>query len=77
MCEKVGPVVKWAGRYYRYYIHYVNQYACGFSSFLALLVFFVYTLKFLIHYFQFVNFTHLFQPSYSPLRGPEKLEYSV
>ena len=26
-----------------------------------------YTLKFLIHYFQFVNFTHFFQPSYSPL----------
>ena len=36
-----------------------------------------YTLKLLTHYFQFVNFTHLFQPSYSPLGGPEKLEYSV
>ena len=36
VCEKVGSVVKWAGRYHWYYIHYVNQYACGFSSFLAL-----------------------------------------
>ena len=39
--EKVGPVVKWAGRYHSYYIHYVNQYASGFSSFLALFIFFV------------------------------------
>ena len=39
-----------------------------------------HTLKFAIHYityFQFVNFTHLFQPSYSPLGDPAKLEYSV
>ena len=36
-----------------------------------------HNLKVLIHYFQFVNFTDLFQPSYSPLGGPEKLEYSV
>ena len=27
----------------------------------------------MIDYFQFVNFTHLFQPSYSPLGGPERL----
>ena len=40
VCEKVGSVVRWAGHYYWYYIHYVNQYACGFLSFLALLVFF-------------------------------------
>ena len=43
VCEKVGPVGKWASRYY--YIHYVNQYACGFSSFLALFVFFVLYFK--------------------------------
>ena len=41
VCEKVGPVVNWASRYYCHYIRYVNQYACGFSSFLAFLVFFV------------------------------------
>ena len=28
-----------------------------------------HTLNFVIHYFQFVNFTHLFQPSYSLLGG--------
>ena len=44
MCEKVGPVVKWAGRYHSYYIHYVNQYACRFSL-LALFIFFVLYLK--------------------------------
>ena len=43
--EKVGPLVKWASRYYWYYICYVNQYACGFSSFLALLIFFVLYFK--------------------------------
>ena len=42
--EKVGPVVKWASRYYWYHIH-VNQYVCGFSSFLALFVFFVLYFK--------------------------------
>ena len=36
-----------------------------------------YTLKLLTHYFQFVNFTHLFQPSYLSLEGPEELEYSA
>ena len=36
-----------------------------------------HTLKFVIHYFQFVNFTYLFQPCYSPLADPAKLEYSV
>ena len=35
------------------------------------------TLKFVIHSFQFVNFTHLSQSSYSPLGDPEKLECSV
>ena len=38
-----------------------------------LLFWFFFVLKFLIHYFQSVNFTHLFQPSYSLLGGPEKL----
>ena len=49
VCERVGSGVKWASGYNWYY---VNQYARGLSSFIALLVFFVYTLKFLIHYFQ-------------------------
>ena len=35
------------------------------------------TLKCVIHYFRFVNFMHLFQPSYSHLGDCEKLEYSV
>ena len=70
---KVGPVVKWASRYY-WYIHYGNHCACGFLLFWFSLF---YTLKFLIYYFQFVNFRRLFQPSHSPLGGPEKLEYSV
>ena len=29
--------------------------------------------RIVIHYFQFVNFMHLFQPSYSPLEDPAKL----
>ena len=32
-------------------------------------------LKFVIHYFRFVNFTDLFQPCCSPSGGPAKLEY--
>ena len=32
-------------------------------------------LKSVIHYFQFVNFTHPFQPSYSPSADPANLEY--
>ena len=63
-------------------IRYVNQYACGLSSFIALLVFFVCTLKFLIHYFQNFSTLSIFfslpiHPSYSPLGGPKKLEYLV
>ena len=70
VCEKVGSGVKWASGYYWYYIHHVNQYACGLSSFIAFFGFLLF------HPLKFVNFTHLFQPSYS-LGGPEKLEYLV
>ena len=41
MCEKVGSGVKWASRF-------SDNYACGLSSFIALLVFFVL-------YFQIFN----------------------
>ena len=60
MCEKVGSGVKWASGYNLYYIHYVNQYACELSPFIALLVFFVYTLKFLIHCFQNLSTLRIF-----------------
>ena len=56
------------------YIDIINQYnAHGLSSFIALLISFVWYFKIVIHYFQFVNFTHLFQPSYSPSEDPAKL----
>ena len=35
------------------------------------------TLKSVIHYFQFVNIMHVFQPSYSLSADPVKLEHSV
>ena len=55
-------------------IDIINQYhAHGLSSFIALLISFVWYFEIVIHYFQFVNFTHLFQPSYSPLEDPAKL----
>ena len=73
----MGPVVTWASRYYCIiYIMLMNM-LVDFHHFLLFWFSLFYTLKSLIHYFQFVNFTHLFQPSYSPLGGPEKLEYSV
>ena len=75
MCEKVGSGVKWV---MVITVHYVNQYACGVSTFIALLVVFVLYFEIFDSLFsKFVNFTHLFQPFYSPLRGPEKLKYSV
>ena len=40
-CARKATKVKWASHYYQYYIHYVNQYACGLSSIIALLIFFV------------------------------------
>ena len=58
------------------YIMLINM-LVDFHHFLLFSFSLFYTLKFLIHYFQFVNFMHLFQPSYSPSGGPEKLEYSV
>ena len=50
------------------------------TDFLVLLLFrfpLFDTLQSVIHYFQFVNFTHLFQPSFSPSVDPAKLECSV
>ena len=38
---KEATKVKWASHYHQYYLHYVNQYACGLSSIIALLIFFV------------------------------------
>ena len=38
---KEATIVEWASHYYQYYLHYVNQYACGLSSIIALLIFFV------------------------------------
>ena len=74
MCEKEDKGVKWASHYY---IYFINQYyAGGLSSFISLLIFFV-SFKCVIHYFQFVNFKHPFQPSHSPLEDPAKLKYSV
>ena len=72
VCENVSPVVKWDSHYYWYYIHYVNQYVCGFSSF-----FLFYTLKFQFIIFNLSTFRIFFQPSYSPLGGPETWSISV
>ena len=56
-------------------IYIINQYhAHGLSSFIPFLISFVsYFKNFVIHYFQCVNYAHLFQPCYSPLGDPEKL----
>ena len=48
MCENVGPVVKWDSHYCWYYIHYVDNYACGFSSFFFVLYFKIFNSLFSI-----------------------------
>ena len=63
-----GMQIKWA---IYLYIDIINQYhAHRLSSFIALLISFARYFKIVINYFQFVNFTHFFQPSYSPLEDP-------
>ena len=60
------------------YIYFINQYyAGGLLSFISLLISFVSFFQICNSLFQFVKFTHLFQPSHSPLEDPEKLKYSV
>ena len=73
--EKEGKEVRWASHYYIYFIinimlvDFHHLFLFGFPLFLSF--------KFVINYFQFVKFTDLFQPSYSPLQDPAKLKYSV
>ena len=70
VCEKVGPAIKLVIITYIIYIMVINM-LVDFHHFLLFSCFFLfYALKLLIHYFQFVNFEHLFQPSYSPFRRP-------
>ena len=60
VCEKVAPVVKWAVVITDIiYIMLINM-LVDFYHFLLFSFSLFYTYEFVIHYFQFVNFTHHF-----------------